>query len=99
MTTFREGGKQGRRCIKSYDAENPTGEWNVLDLYCYGDTSVHVVNGRTVMILYHEKQMENGQELPLIRGKIQIQSEGAEVFFRKIKVQSINRLPPEILVP
>jgi hypothetical protein len=99
MMTFREGGKQGRRCIKSYDAENPTGEWNVLDLYCHGDTSVHVVNGRTVMILYHEKQMENGQESSLTRGKIQIQSEGAEVFFRQIKVCSINRLPAEILAP
>jgi hypothetical protein len=99
MTIFREGGKQGRRCIKNSDFENPTGEWNTLDLYCYGDTSMHVVNGRVVMILYHEKQMENGLEFPLTRGKIQIQSEGAEVFFRQIKVQSIKQLPAEFLKP
>ncbi len=99
ITTFREGGINGRRCIKSADAENPTGEWNTLDLYCHGDTSIHVVNGRTVMILYHEKQMDNGRELPLIKGKIQIQSEGAEIFFREIKVRPIDRLPAEYLAP
>jgi hypothetical protein len=93
LTTFREGGPQGRRCIKRMDAENPTGEWNVLDLYCYGDTSIHVVNGKSVMILYHQKQMEGGQSFPLTKGKIQIQSEGAEVYFRQIKIQPIERLP------
>ena len=93
MTDFREGGPHGRRCIKSSDAENPTGEWNILDLYCYGDTSIHVVNGKPVMVLYHQKQTDNGQSIPLMKGKIQIQSEGAEIYFRQIKIQSIDRLP------
>lgn len=93
MTIFREGGPHGRRCIKSSDAENPTGEWNILDLYCYGDTSIHVVNGKPVMVLYHQKQSDNGQSIPLTKGKIQIQSEGAEIYFRQIKIQSIDRLP------
>jgi hypothetical protein len=97
LITFREGGKVGRRCFKSTDAENPTGQWNTLDLYCHGDTSMHVVNGKVVMILYHNKQMDNGQELPLTKGKIQIQSEGAEVFYRQIKIQPIDQLPAELL--
>ena len=93
MTDFREGGPHGRRCIKSSDAENPTGEWNILDLYCYGDTSIHVVNGKPVMVLYHQKQTDNGQSIPLMKGKIQIQSEVAEIYFRHIKIKSIDRLP------
>ena len=93
LINFREGSKQGRRCIKGIDAENPSGEWNTVDLYCFGDTSLHVINGRLMMILYHGKQIENGQDLPLTNGKIQIQSEGAEVFYREIKIQPINRLP------
>src|ERR1700682_1492620 len=97
LTTFKEGGPQGRRCIKNMDAENPTGEWNTLDLYCYGDTSLHIVNGRLVMILYHNKQMDNGQKLALTKGKIQIQSEGAEVFYRQIKIQPVDQLPAEFL--
>jgi hypothetical protein len=41
--------------------------------------------------------MENGKELPLTKGKIQIQSEGAEVFYKGIKIQSIDKLPAELL--
>jgi hypothetical protein len=62
-------------------------------LYCHGDTSIHVVNGKVMMILYHNKQMDNGQESPLIKGKIQIQSEGAEIFYKDIKIQAITKLP------
>jgi hypothetical protein len=93
ITTFREGSPEGRWCIKGIDAENPSGEWNTLDLYCFGDTSIHVINGRLMMILYNGKQVDNGQILPLTSGKIQIQSEGAEVFYKEIKIQSIKRLP------
>ncbi len=95
--TFKEGGKVGRRCFKSMDAENPTGQWNTLDLYCHGDTSMHVVNGKAVMILYKNSQNDNGNALPMMKGKIQIQSEGAEVFYRQIKIQPIKQLPPEFL--
>ena len=91
--TFKEGGERGRRCFKSSDAEKPTGEWNTVDLYCWVDTSVFMINGKVVMILYHQKQLENGQALPLTKGKIQIQSEGAEVFYRGIKIQTIKELP------
>jgi hypothetical protein len=93
--TFREAGPQGRRCFKSTNEEKPTGEWNTVDLYCWVDTSVFVINGKVVMILYHQKQLENGQALPLTKGKIQIQSEGAEVFYRGIKIQTIKELPTE----
>jgi len=95
--TFREGAKEGRRCIKQGDAENPTGQWNTLDLYCHGDTSIHVVNGKVVMVLYHSQQQDNGLFSPLTKGKIQIQSEGAEVFYKQIKIQSISGLPAEYL--
>jgi hypothetical protein len=95
--TFQEGGKVGRHCFKMMDAEYPTGQWNTLDLYCYGDTSMHVVNGKVVMVLYRNKQNENGNESPLTKGKIQIQSEGAEIFYRQIKIQPIRQLPAEFL--
>ena len=95
LTTFVQGGKAGRRCIKGSDAENASGQWNTLDLYCFGDTSIHIINGKLMMILYNEKQMENGQPLPLTKGKIQIQSEGAEVFYRHIQIESIDQLPAE----
>ncbi len=95
--TFKEGGKVGRHCFKMMDAEYPTGQWNTLDLYCHGDTSMHVVNGKVVMVLYRNKQNDNGNELPLTKGKIQIQSEGAEIFYRQIKIQPVRQLPAEFL--
>ncbi|MDQ6812375.1 MAG: DUF1080 domain-containing protein [Bacteroidota bacterium] len=97
MYTFKEGGDVGRHCMKRSDAENTAGKWNTLDLYCFGDTSIHVVNGKVMMVLYQSRQNENGQILPLKKGKIQIQSEGAEVFYKQIKIQPINHLPAMLL--
>jgi hypothetical protein len=97
LMTFKEGGSQGRHCIKGTDAENPSGQWNTLDLYCYGDTAIHVINGKVMMILYQTKQMDNGQETPLTMGKIQIQSEGAEVYYKQIKIQPIDKLPAKLI--
>ena len=97
LNTFSAVSSTGRHCIKQGDAENPTGQWNTLDLYCHGDTSVHVINGKVMMVLYHSSQLENGKVIPLTKGKIQIQSEGAEVFYKKINVESITSIPKNIL--
>jgi len=45
------------------------------------------------MILYHNSQLDNGQVIPLTKGKIQLQSEGAELFYKDIKIQAIEKLP------
>jgi len=97
LYTFSANSKTGRHCIKRSDAENPSGTWNTLDLYCHGDTSVHVINGKVMMVLYHSQQMDNGNILPLAKGKLQIQSEGAEVFYKEIKIKPIDSIPVELL--
>lgn len=97
MYTFSATGKVGRHCIKKGDAEKASGEWNTLDLYCHGDTSVHVINGKVMMVLYHSTQSQNGQVLPLVKGKFQIQSEGAEIFYKNITVKMLNKIPVGLL--
>ncbi|GGB00247.1 3-keto-disaccharide hydrolase [Puia dinghuensis] len=97
LYTFRADSHTGRHCIKAGDAEHPTGHWNSLDLYCHGDTAVQVVNGQVMMILYHCGQVDNGTIKPLTKGKIQLQSEGAEVFYKQIRIRPITQLPAEIL--
>ncbi len=97
LLTFKDGTETGRHCIKNPDAENPTGEWNVIDLYCMADTSVHVVNNRVNMILYRLRQTDSDGSAPLRKGKIQIQSEGAEVFYRNISIEKIKRIPQQLL--
>ncbi len=94
--TFIDKTPTGRHCIKNPDAEKPTGEWNTLDLYCFGDTAVHLMNGKVVMMLYKSRRpAASGGFEPLKRGKIQIQSEGAEIFYRNIRVLPIAQLPAE----
>ena len=97
LYTFSEESKTGRHCIKAPDAEKPSGEWNTVDLYCHADTSVHMVNGKVVMVLYNSRQMDSGKSSPLTKGKLQIQSEGAEVFYKDIKIISIKNIPVELL--
>jgi hypothetical protein len=83
----------GRSIKKAKDAEKPLGEWNTVDLYCFGQTAVHVVNGQVVMINTNCSQVENGLKIPLIKGKIQLQSEGGEFFIRKVEVEKIKGIP------
>ena len=96
LLTFRDKGEQGRHCVKDPDNERPSGEWNTLEIYCYADTAIHVMNGKVVMVLYRSRQTDDGKEMPLIKGKIQIQSEGAEVYYRNIMSSPIDKLPADL---
>ena len=86
-----------RRIVKDADAEKPRGEWNTLELYCVGQTSVHVVNGRTNMVLTGLRHLVDGREAPLTKGRIQFQSEAAEVFYRNIAIRPIREIPDAVL--
>ena len=83
----------GRSIMKAKDSEKTLGEWNTVDLYCLGRTAIHVVNGTVVMVNKNCGIIEDGNVLPLIKGKIQIQSEGGEMYIRKIEVEKIKELP------
>ncbi len=82
---------------KSADYEKPKGEWNVIDLYCFGGTSVHVVNGKINMVNYNSGKIVNGEVQPLTKGKIQIQSEGGELFVKTLEIEPIKEIPAELL--
>jgi Domain of Unknown Function (DUF1080) len=62
------------------DVENPMGEWNTMEVICEGDTITNIVNGFVVNV---------GTKSSLTMGKIQFQSEGAEILFRKIEVRPL----------
>lgn len=96
LSTFSED-TNGRSIKKAEDAEKPLGEWNTVDLYCFGQTAVHVVNGKVVMVNTNCSKNENGQLVPLTEGRIQIQSEGGEFFIRKIEITDITEIPAEFL--
>ena len=86
----------GRHAVKSPDAEKPTGEWNTVDIFCLNGSAIHMINGQVVMILYNSSVVEGDSLRPLTKGKIQLQSEGAEVFYRNIRIEGISELPKDI---
>lgn len=91
--TFSANSENGRNCRKHPDAEKPSGEWNTIDLYCFEGTSVHAVNGKVTMVLHNSRHEVNGKETSLTKGKIELQSESAEVFYKDIRLRSIEALP------
>jgi type 1 glutamine amidotransferase len=81
-------------CNKGFNNENPHGEWNTLELICFEGTSLHVVNGKVVMALFNSRHKNiDGQIVPLHKGRIQIQSEGAEAYYKNIMIKTIDEIP------
>ncbi|GAA4115624.1 hypothetical protein GCM10022393_15850 [Aquimarina addita] len=75
----------------SENFENPNGEWNTLEVITVGDKSMHFVNGNLINAL--ENSVYGGAILT--DGQIQIQSEGAELYYRDMKIKSVTDFPAE----
>lgn len=80
------------------DFEKPHGEWNTLDLYVVGRDAIHVVNGTVVLVLQNASSVDKQtkKETPLTSGQIQIQSEGAECFYRRMEMRPLEAFPAAI---
>ncbi|HRE51591.1 MAG TPA: DUF1080 domain-containing protein [Flavitalea sp.] len=63
------------------DVERPIGQWNKLECIAEGDSISIFLNGVLVNKAFNVRPS---------RGRIQIQSEGAEIFFRRILLQKIE---------
>jgi hypothetical protein len=64
------------------DVESPYGQWTRLEVIAQGDRLTYLVNGKVV---------NEGVRSSLTEGKILIQSEGAEIFFRRIDLEPLAR--------
>jgi hypothetical protein len=97
--TYKKGGTKftnvRSRIIRDVDHEKPVGQWNTMELIAVGETCIHIVNGKANLILTNPKGKLDGKDVPLTRGKIQLQSEGAEVFYRNIAVRPLSKIPDE----
>jgi 3-keto-disaccharide hydrolase len=82
-------------CLRSADYESPKGEWTELELISFEDKSIRLVNGHVVMVLQNSRYKDEDKIIPLTKGKLQLQSESAEVYFKDIIIKSLNELPQE----
>lgn len=76
-----------QRVIKSETNEKAHGEWNVMELIADGDKVTHIINGKVVLDASNSSQTVDGRKAPLTKGKIQLQSEGAEIFYKDIEIK------------
>jgi hypothetical protein len=66
------------RVQKSKDAEKPTGEWNTIEVIVQNNKIIYIVN---------ETVVNECTDPSVTRGKISIQSEGAEIYYRTIAIE------------
>jgi hypothetical protein len=82
-------------CLRSENYESAPGEWTTIELITYQDESLHIVNGHVVMVLKNSHYNKNGKSFPLTKGKIQLQSEASEVFYKNIQIRKLSAMPKE----
>ncbi|MFD2936779.1 3-keto-disaccharide hydrolase [Spirosoma flavum] len=85
-TTIEVDGKRNQpgpwvRMAKKRDAEKPFGEWNRVEVISKDGTCTHIVNGVTVA---------TGINPSVSEGKILLQTEGAETYFRKVELEELK---------
>jgi hypothetical protein len=80
------------RIIKSGDFEE-RGNWNTVEVILDGDKITHLVNGRIVMKAWDLKQpdpQDATKSIPLDHGRVILQAEGAEIWFRNVRMKPLN---------
>jgi hypothetical protein len=82
-------------CQATGSQEAPNNGWNELELIQVNGQSIHLVNGRVVLAVANSGFMAKGQRQPLTHGKIQLQSEAAEVFYKNIMIRPLAAMPAQ----
>jgi len=77
------------RLMKSETHDRLTG-WNTVEIIVQGDSATHIVNGEVVNRAHSLRQPSAGGVRALSRGRILLQAEGAEVFYRNIEIRPLN---------
>jgi hypothetical protein len=75
----------GNRLIRGETVDSLT-DWNTVEVIVKGNSSTHIVNGRTVM------QVENVTRLgqPVREGRIAFQAEAAEMWYRNVEIRMLK---------
>lgn len=72
---------------------NPMNEhdgWNTVEVIVHGDDATYIVNGKVNNHASHIQQKVGGEWVPLTKGKIALQLEFAEVFYRNVEIKALG---------
>lgn len=83
--------QESGRCYAE-DFEKPRGQWNTLELITFNGKSIHIVNGKVVMEVEQAEFFNGSEWVPMVKGKLQVQSEAAEAFYKNIKLKKLTEV-------
>lgn len=76
------------------DLEHVFGNWNTNEVIFWGGNCIHVLNGHVNLVATWPRYTDqDGRVISLLEGKIQLQSEAAELFYRNIQIRPIDEVP------
>lgn len=78
---------RGHRVVKSKDAEKPNGEWNKVEIIVKDGMITHKLNGEIV---------NTGKNPSVPGGRIVLQSEGAEIYYKDVKLEDLTASPAKL---
>jgi hypothetical protein len=68
--------------------------WNTAEVIARGDTTTHVLNGRVVNegrnVRLVEPEKPGAPARPITRGRVALEIEAAEIFFRNVEIRSLE---------
>jgi hypothetical protein len=92
-------GKYGDFGRIRHGALNELPEWNTVEVIVRGDRSIHIVNGFINMRATDLRRWDPATSswMRLDRGKIAIQAEGAEIYYRNIRIRPLTAEEMELV--
>ena len=86
MPTSLPSRTTGTRLIRGEEADSLT-DWNTVEVIVKDNTATHIVNGKTVA---HMTSITTKDGKPATEGRIALQSEAAEMWYRNIEIKMLK---------
>ncbi|MHC5543383.1 3-keto-disaccharide hydrolase, partial [Singulisphaera rosea] len=70
--------------------------WNTVEVIARGDSTVHLLNGHVVNRADKIRLVDStkpGTTVPVTRGRIALEIEAAEIYFRNVEIRSLDETP------
>jgi hypothetical protein len=87
----------GNGITPEIDMEYVFGNWNTVEVIFWGGNCIHILNGKVNLVAVNPRYQQGNEWRALDQGKIQLQSEAAEVFYRNIEARPLYELPAEFM--
>jgi Domain of Unknown Function (DUF1080) len=76
-----------------FDVEYVFGNWNTVEVVFWGGHCLHLLNGHVNLVALNPRYLDGATWRPLTHGKMQLQSEDAEVYYRRIEARPLFTIP------